>query len=297
MKTVLLVLTAIALGVVVLTGGVWLGLTLSQDRLAFAGFGPAAMMGFRSTTPDWTSGWTGAPCDAGTGAYGMMGDRWGEGTLDPSQAMPCGQPYAAPGPAQGAPCDATGGMPCGQPYSAPGTAGGEALSIEEAGAAVEAYVDRLGYEGLEVEELMEFDLNFYAIVAEKETGIGAMEVLVNKYTGAVGPEPGPNMMWNASYGMMGRGGMMGYGSMMGGYSSDGTMTVSPEEATEIAQQWLDTNLPGREAGEADAFHGYYTLHFLRDGEIEGMLSVHGASGDVWYHSWHGDFVAMLDEHS
>lgn len=27
--------------------------------------------------------------------------------------------------------------------------------------------------------------------------------------------------------------------------------------------WLDANLPGREAGEADAFYGYYTLHSLR----------------------------------
>ena len=37
-------------------------------------------------------------------------------------------------------------------------------------------------------------------------------------------------------------------------------------------------------------------YFLKDGEIEGMLSVHGSSGDVWYHSWHGDFVAMAGEH-
>jgi ActR/RegA family two-component response regulator len=40
----------------------------------------------------------------------------------------------------------------------------------------------------------------------------------------------------------------------------------------------------------------YTLHFLDDGEIEGMLSVHGNSGDVWYHSWHGGFVAMMEGH-
>ena len=55
-------------------------------------------------------------------------------------------------------------------------------------------------------------------------------------------------------------------------------------------------LSGRAAGEADSFYGYYTLHFLKDGEIEGMLSVHGSSGDVWYHSWHGGFIAMAGEH-
>ena len=74
------------------------------------------------------------------------------------------------------------------------------------------------------------------------------------------------------------------------------MTLSPEEAQDVAQRWLDANVPGATAGEADPFYGYYTLHFLEDGEIAGMLSVHGGSGDVWYHSWHGDFVAMAEAH-
>jgi hypothetical protein len=154
-------------------------------------------------------------------------------------------------------------------------------------------VERLGYTGLEVTEVMEFERNYYTIVAEEDTGVGAMELLVDKDSGAVGPEYGPNMMWNTKYGMH-RGGRMG---MMGGsgHATD-EMTISSVEAEEIAQKWLDANLPGRTAGEADEFYGYYTLHFLHDGQIEGMLSVHGSSGDIWYHSWHGDFVAMTDGH-
>jgi hypothetical protein len=46
--------------------------------------------------------------------------------------------------------------------------------------------------------------------------------------------------------------------------------------------------------EAEAFPGYYTLHTLRDGKITGMLSVNAATGQVWYRSWHGNFVAMND---
>ena len=66
-----------------------------------------------------------------------------------------------------------------------------------------------------------------------------MELLVDQDSGAVGPEPGPNMMWNAKYGMMGRGdGMIG---MMGGYAS-GEMTLSPEEDEDVAQRWLVANL-------------------------------------------------------
>jgi len=166
---------------------------------------------------------------------------------------------------------------------------GPVASLEEAQKAVEQYVEQLGYEGLQVTEVMEFERNYYAIVAEEKSAIGAMELLVNKSSGAVTPEPGPNMMWNAEYGMH-RGGMMGYGP------GDGEMLVSPDEARDVAQRWLDDNLTGREAGTPDQFYGYYTLHFLKDGQIEGMLSVRGSTGDVWYHSWHGDFVQMTENH-
>jgi len=164
------------------------------------------------------------------------------------------------------------------------------LSIDEAYEAVEEYAVRLGYDGLEVEEVMEFTENFYAIMAEESTGIGAMELLIDKETGAVSPEPGPNMMWNAKYGMH-RGG----GWMMGGGSS-GAMSVSDEEALGIAQRWLDEYRPGTVTeSHADPFYGYYTIHTLRDGEISGMLSVHGNTGQVWYHNWHGNFVQMIGE--
>jgi len=39
-------------------------------------------------------------------------------------------------------------------------------------------------------------------------------------------------------------------------------------------------LPGAATDEPDAFYGYYTLHVLRAGEIAGMLSVNGYTGQV-----------------
>jgi len=160
------------------------------------------------------------------------------------------------------------------------------LTIDEAQETVEQYVARLGHLGLEVAEVMEFERNFYAIVEESETGVGAMELLVNKWTGAVGPEMGPNMMWNARYGMHGRGGWM-----MG--RARETNVLSPEEALEAAQRWLDSNRPGVTVEEhADPFYGYYTMDFAEKEQIFGMLSVNGYSGEVWYHSWHGDFISM-----
>jgi len=162
------------------------------------------------------------------------------------------------------------------------------VDLQDAQSAVQAYVKSLGYDDLEIAELMEFEYNFYAIVREHDTGIGAMELLVDKSTAVVGPEMGPNMMWNARYGMHRRGGTMG------GQASE-TNSLTEGEALESAQRWLDTYRPGVTTEEhADPFYGYYTIHTMIDGEIEGMLSVHGSTGQVWYHSWHGDFVQMIE---
>ncbi len=85
---------------------------------------------------------------------------------------------------------------------------------------------------------------------------------------------------------------------MGNNYGTGTLTadmpVTEEQAKGFAQQFLDANLPGVTVGEADAFYGYYTLHTLRDGQIEGMLSVNGYNGAVWYHNWHGPFIQMKE---
>ena len=53
-------------------------------------------------------------------------------------------------------------------------------------------------------------------------------------------------------------------------------------------------VPFQAAAEADGFYGYYTIHVLSDGQVYGMLSVNGYSGQVWYHNWHGQFVDMLE---
>ncbi|MGH2626533.1 MAG: hypothetical protein ACRDHY_07785, partial [Anaerolineales bacterium] len=71
--------------------------------------------------------------------------------------------------------------------------------------------------------------------------------------------------------------------------------VDAEEARSLAQAYLDESLPGTTvADEVDVFPGYFTLHTLRDGDVVGMLSVNAYSGQVWYHTWHGDFVEMSE---
>ena len=162
------------------------------------------------------------------------------------------------------------------------------ITIDQAADAVRLYLNVYGGK-LVLTEVMDFAWNYYAEVEEEDTGIHAMELLIDKYTGRVSPEMGPNMMWNTKYSPMG--GMMGN---YGGGSPTASMPVTPDRAKTLAQQYLDANLAGLTVAEADTFYGYYTLHTLQNGQLEGMLSVNGYTGAVWYHAWHGPFLGMKE---
>jgi hypothetical protein len=191
------------------------------------------------------------------------------------------------------------------------------LTIDQVISATQQYLKNLPNNtgaGLAPLEIMEFSNGFYAAVGDKNGG--AFEVLVDRYTGKVSPEPGPNMMWNTRYGMMGQGGLSGMmgGGMMGqggmsGMMGNGMMgqgggmmglwtppaaapTVSVSQARTYAQQFLDLKFPGAKLPEDTlTFPGYYTLDFEVNGLPAGMLSVNGYTGQVWYHTWHGQFLS------
>ena len=156
-----------------------------------------------------------------------------------------------------------------------------------------------------IKEIMEFQNNFYIIVYEKDTDRGAFEMLIWKQvptsgmmgggmmntritTGIIMPEPGPNMMWNTKYSYMGSG-MMGTRNQ-----PSSTVTVSESQAEQIAQAYLNANFQNAKTEMATQFYGYYTFDFTVNGKIAGMLSVNGNTGQVWYHSWHGDFIQEVE---
>jgi hypothetical protein len=173
------------------------------------------------------------------------------------------------------------------------------LSIAEAQTAVTDYLADLNKEDLGLGEIMIFENHAYAQIMDTSSGKGAFEVLVDPVTRNVFPEPGPNMMWNTEYGMNDAShfGMMGSGMMGGyGYAPEVEINVSADEAVDIAQRYLEANLSGAKADtEASTFPGYYTLDFLKNDVVTGMLSVNAYTGQVFLHSWHGDFVDMVDE--
>ena len=159
----------------------------------------------------------------------------------------------------------------------------------------ENYRESLNSPDIAINEIMEFEQNFYVVYYEKATGIGAFEMLIDKESGRIFPEYGPNMMWNTKYG---HGGMMGgSGGMMGGFTQPRSGDdVDEEEALQIAQGFLDEVYPGSEADDPHPFYGYYTIHTIKDGEIFGMLSVNTYDGAVWYHNWHGEYIQSLESH-
>jgi hypothetical protein len=128
---------------------------------------------------------------------------------------------------------------------------------------------------------MQFSNGFYAELRTAD-GRGATEVLVDPAGGGVAIEYGPAMMWNTSYGMH------------AGAAPVATQ-ITADDATRLAGQWLREQRRGLSVGDAEEFPGYFTLHTLRDGKITGMMSVNAYTGAVWYHTWHGRYIAMSEQ--
>lgn len=158
------------------------------------------------------------------------------------------------------------------------------LTITQASQIAQEYVATLNNPDLHVTHVEEYTQNFYVEVSEKSTGYGAFELLINKNTGIVTPEIGPNMMWNTKYTFT-----TGLCNWFRG-TIWATPTITANQAEANAQQYLDTYYPGTAIGEVTAFYGYYTIEVENNGGIYGMLSVNSHTGQVWFHTWHGAFI-------
>jgi hypothetical protein len=232
------------------------------------------------------------PYGGNQGGYGMMGGgmsgggRMGGYGLDSTQTVtstvPFGNGWGWGGMMYG------GGMMGNWGYlTAPSTA---ALTFDHAVTSMQNYVGSLNNPDLRLVEVEEYAWNFYGVAQEKSTGINAFQIIANKYDGAVYPEMGPNMMWNTKYSPM--------SWMMGGFwfaAPSSKMTVRVEQARANATEFLKEHLPNTALEDAtDTYYGYYNIDALKDGKMYGMLSVNGYTGAVWYHTWHGEFIAAKD---
>ncbi len=183
-----------------------------------------------------------------------------------------------------------GGMMRSYGYTGPYTTyNGTSLNITTATTIAQNYVTSIGNPDLTIKQIEEYQANYYVQVNEKSTGNGAFELLINKYTGSIYPEMGPNMMWNTKYGMMRSGILSGiYGT------PTTTLPVTQAQATTNAQQYLASYIPGTTTGDITTFYGYYTIEALNGTTPYSMLSVNGYTGQVWFHTWHGTFIQELE---
>ena len=190
---------------------------------------------------------------------------------------------------------------------ASGTATPTGVQLQQIAAKVNSWLASSGFKGFKTAEVMAFTNDYVAV--HDAPGRPAFELLTNLKTTWVMEEP-PSMMWNTKYGMMGDFGnratpMMG-GSMMGGSSWNSwygrgvgkVPTIS--KAVTVANNWLSKASPG-ETVASDAggtamgkFPGYYSFDTVKDGKTFGMLSVNASTGAIWYHGWHGAFLAEHD---
>jgi hypothetical protein len=284
---------------------------LKRWFLIMSGIGLAALLlvGLLTVAPVLAQGPGGMMGGQGRGMMGPAGQNGGYGPgwmMDNTGTCPFGGPGMMNGFGPGGMMNGFGGMrgrgmmwSDNNPFFAP-----EPLTVAEVTEAINTYLAELDNDNLQLTEVMIFNNQAYAEIVEKDTGIGAMELLVDPATKTVYPEMGPNMMWNLKYGMMAD--FSRPGMMMGRFGfnrPDNTtpdvsaeMTLTPEEAAKAAQTYLDElgNNLTVSTEHAEPFYGYYTLHVLREGQVVGMLSVNGYSGQVFPHTWHGELLEVSE---
>jgi hypothetical protein len=178
--------------------------------------------------------------------------------------------------------------------------------LDSVRAQVTTWLVRNGFDGYRVSEVMAFTNNDYVSV-ETPRGDNAFELLVAPGAGWLMLEP-PSMLWNTRFGMQARDNwqsnwsgtgemaeLMGGGRTAGewhGWYASGTRKVrTPAKALAIAKRWLARAHPGEDSAGVRSFPGYFTIDTTVGGKPAGMLSVSQATGAVWYHGWHGGFLA------
>ncbi|MFQ6050817.1 MAG: PepSY domain-containing protein [Candidatus Hydrothermarchaeota archaeon] len=156
----------------------------------------------------------------------------------------------------------------------------EPITIEEAKKIAEDYVEE--YNNLKLDEVYEFQTHFEAEFEEKDTGKHAFEIVVDKYTGAISPEMGPNMMWNTKYGH---------------FSTDYLvpMSITEEKAREIVQEFINRNNLDWNLDNAEVYYGFYEFHAKdKNKSIVAQINVNGYTGALWIENWHGPVINELN---
>jgi len=157
---------------------------------------------------------------------------------------------------------------------------GVVASSDQAVAIAKAYTEKTNQD-LVISQLHEFS-NVYGVeFKEGKTGANAYEVMVFKNGGLIITDMGPNIMWNTKYGHM-------------NWGNDGALTVSEEQATKNAQEFVTKMGQGYSIGKPELAPGYYEFMVQKDGKDYAELDVNGYTGQVWLQNWQGPIIQSID---
>jgi len=252
------------------------GLVLIAAAAIFVGFrfmGWRGMMGFRQEAFPLTA--QGNHQRFNPGQQGQLPGGGGLGQNQQGQQNLQGNNAFGPGMGMGG----RGGMGMNGGFGQQPVPSTDRISIDQALAKAQDSLSGYG-KNIKIAEIMEFGNNFYVSVKETDSGRGAVELLVDPFSGIVTSEPGPNMMWNSKYGHM----------MASGQSAQSEMSI--DQAAQKAKDYLKKVLPTAELQtDGTAFYGYVTFDYKLNGVVAGMMSVNSTTGAIWMHTWHGVFIA------
>ncbi len=116
-----------------------------------------------------------------------------------------------------------------------------------------------GWDWLTVDEVHIFPA-FYEVEFNDRAGFKGPEVYVNRSSGDVGPEMGPNMMWDSQYGMMGA-----------------TCATPRAESDARALAAKATSLA---LGDGEQHHGYWEFELKKGGSVVNQINVQDCTGAV-----------------
>ncbi|KGK89150.1 peptidase [Desulfosporosinus sp. HMP52] len=218
--------------------------------------------------------------DGYSGGYGMMGGQGGYGMMggQGGYGMMGGQGGYGMMGGQGS----YGMMGGGYDAKSLGVdlTDGKVASSDQAVAIAKAYAQKINQD-LVISQLHEFS-NVYGVeFKEGKTGDKAYEVMVFKNGGGIITDMGPNNMWNTKYGHM-------------NWGNDGAVTVSEEQATKNAQEFVTKMGQGYSIGKPELAPGYYEFMVQKDGKDYAELDVNGYTGQVWLQNWQGPIIQSID---
>ena len=224
---------------------------------------------------------------AGT-AFGQMGGGMGGTHMggNPGPGNMGGTPGGGPGSGSSGGSHMGGGMGFGMAGAAGMTSGmmGDTIShgylddrldpVSNPGDAKTAVQDFLGSvnTGLQISEMWEYGTAFKVELSDTK-GQKAFDLIVDKFTGLVSPEMGFSMMMNASYGR----------SLYRMGSFGRNVSITPQQATDKAQEFVTENTLGYTLGDPETYPGYYKFHTTVGTTSQpGMdIMVSGYNGGIW----------------